>query len=198
MQKHESQRQSGNIATCNNSLGNWPTNCIHLTKIDLKDSNPDLTEPPDNSTVKESEEKSELNCNRQTKNPDCQLPHNVANLKFKPGCKHHHKIISSEHIDPKMGHLKRTHLAANSKPKDWTEVILQHPQACNQRPKDQTDTQDTIWDSGASACITNDKKDFTTPIKKMQNCKANGIRGAMAVTRSGKVRWSLINTVGEL
>ena len=96
-----------------------------------------------------------------------------------------------------MGHLKQVCLVANSKSKDWTKVILQHLQACTQRLKNQTDTCDTIWHSRASACITNNKNDFMTPIKKIQNCKANGISGAMGITRSGRVRWSLINTAGE-
>ena len=55
-----------------------------------------------------------------------------------------------------------------------------------------------IWDSGASVCITNNKNNFMTPIKKIQNCEANGISGAMGVTGSGKVRWSPIDTAGEL
>ena len=167
MQEHESQKQSGNIATCDPSLSTWLTNCIHLTKIDLEDSNPKPAELPDNSTVKESEEKSELNCNHQTNDPDCWIPHDVVNLELKPGREPCHKIICSEHIDPQMGHLKQAHLATNSKSKDWTKVILQHPQACAQRLKDQTDTCNAIWDSGASVCITNDKKDFMTPITKI-------------------------------
>ena len=98
-----------------------------------------------------------------------------------------------------MGHLKRAHLAANStKRKDWTKVILQHPQACNQCLQDQTDTCNAIWDSGASACVTNDKKDFIGPIKKMQNGEVNRISRVMGITGSRKVRWSLINTAGEL
>ena len=64
--------------------------------------------------------------------------------------------------------------------------------------QDQTDTHNTIWDSGASVCITNDKKDFIGPIKKMQNGKANRIIGAMGITGSGKARWSLIDTAGEM
>ena len=97
-----------------------------------------------------------------------------------------------------MGHLKRACLAANSKSKDWTKVILQHPQACTQRLDEETETCDIIWDSGASACITNDKNDFITPIKKIQNCKVNGISGAMGITGSGRVRWSPIDTAGQL
>ena len=171
---------------------------MHLTKIDLMDSNPNPAELPDDSAVTESEEKSELNRNHRTNNPDHQIPHDIANLNISPRRKPHHKIVSSEHIDPHMGHLKRVYLAADSKPKDWTKVILQHPQACTQRLNCKTETHDTIWDSGASACITNDKNDFTTPIKKIQNCKANGISGAMGITGSGRVRWSLIDTAGEL
>ena len=90
-------------------------------------------------TTISSEEKSELNSNQPANNPDCLLPSNLANLKLKPQPKPSQEFISSEHIDPKMGYLKRVYLAADStepidstKPKDWTKVILQHPQACNQ------------------------------------------------------------------
>ena len=55
-----------------------------------------------------------------------------------------------------------------------------------------------IWDSRASACITKDKSNFMTPIKKIQNHKVNGISGAMGITRLGRGRWSLNNTAGEL
>ena len=97
-----------------------------------------------------------------------------------------------------MDHLKCVHLAANSnKRKDQTKVIPQNPQACNQRLQNQADTHNAIWDSGASACVTNDKKDFIRPIKKMQNGEANRIIRAMGITGSRKARWSLIDTTGE-
>ena len=54
-----------------------------------------------------------------------------------------------------------------------------------------------VWDSRASACITNIKNDFVTPIKKMQNHKANRISRAMGVIGLGKVRWSPIDTAGD-
>ena len=121
---------------------------LHSTKIDLDEtsSNDDLfgeanvaenpTESPSNSHNSidtESEEKSEPNSNQQTNNPDHLLPSDLANLKLKPQCKTCQELISSEHINPKMGHLKHAHLAADStKPKDLTKVILQHPQSRNQ------------------------------------------------------------------
>ena len=98
-----------------------------------------------------------------------------------------------------MGHIKHVCLAANStKRKDWTKVIPQHPQACNNCLQNPDNTHDVIWDSKASVCITSNEKDFIRLIKKTQNGKANGISGAMGITGSGKVRWSLINTAGEL
>ena len=82
--------------------------------------------------------------------------------------------------------------------KTWTKAVLQHPQACNNRLQESTATYDVIWDSGASVCITNDKNDFIGPVKKIQNGKVNGISGAMGITGSGKVRWSLIDAAGEV
>ena len=46
-------------------------------------------------------------------------------------------------------------------------------------------------------CVANNKKDFIRPIKKTQNGKANRISRAMGITRSRKVRWSLIDAAGE-
>ena len=54
------------------------------------------------------------------------------------------RYTSTKHIDPKMGHLKQVYIAATGKDqgndseirgdhrptKNWTKVILQHPQAC--------------------------------------------------------------------
>ena len=83
------------------------------------------------------------------------------------------QYTSSGHIDPKMGHLKRVYVAINRGDLDinenvtdhahltqsnkWSKVILQHPQACTMNLND---TFDVIWDSGASFCITNNRKDF--------------------------------------
>ena len=64
--------------------------------------------------------------------------------------------------------------------------------------QDAANAHNAIWDSGASVCIANDKKDFIGLIdKKMQNGKVNRISGAMGVTGTGKIRWSLIDTAGE-
>ena len=85
--------------------------------------------------------------------------------------------------------------------KDWTKVILQHPQAHNHCLQGLADTCNAIWDSGALACITNDKKDFVGPIKKMQNGEVNGMisGAAMGIAGLGKVRCSLMDTAtGEL
>ena len=78
---------------------------------------------------------------------------------------------------------------------EWSKVILQHPQACNMNLND---TFDVIWDSGASFCITNNRKDFIGPIRKIKDGSVNGINGPMEITGSGRVRWSLLDTAGQL
>ena len=208
---HDPRRQSGwNIANHRRSdRTTWPaSNPIHLTDIDLhdvsSDSNPKPAELPTSSIHKESEEKSEPNGCHRPNDPDNLLPSDLANLELKPRRNSHHRT-GFQRIDPKMGHVKRVCLTADdvkckdyAKDKTWTKVVLQHPQACNNRLQESTDTHDVIWDSGASVCITNDKNDFIGPVKKTQNGKANGISGAMGITGSGKVRWSLIDAAGEV
>ena len=119
------------------------------------------------------------------------------------------RYTSTEHIDPKMGHLKRVYIAATGKDqgndseirgdhhptKNWTKVILQHPQACTINMRD---TFDLIWDSGASVCITHDKRDFIGPIKPIWNGTINGISGTMGITGCRRVRWSLLDTAGQI
>ena len=169
---------------CHNWLPTGPS--LHSTKLNLDEnsSNNDkffgeahgnhvsnLAELSINTIGTESEEKSELNSNHwssetheHSDDPDHLLPSNLAQLELEPQRKSCHNVVSSEHINPKMGHLKRVHLAADSKQstksKDWTKVTLQHPQACNHRLQDQANTCNVVWDSGASVCITNVKKDF--------------------------------------
>ena len=108
------------------------------------------------------------------------------------------QYTSSGHIDPKMGHLKRVYMAVNrgdlecsqsvkdqacsAQSNTWTKVILQHPQAC---AVNLNDTFDVIWDSGASFCITNNIKDFITPIKPIEDASVNGINGPMSIIGSG-------------
>ena len=108
------------------------------------------------------------------------------------------QYTSSGQIDPKMGHLKRVYMAVNRGDLDtdqsvnkqahltqsnkWTKVILQHPQACAVNLRD---TFDVIWDSGASFCITNNIKDFITPIKPIEDASVNGINGPMSIIGSG-------------
>ena len=114
----------------------------------------------------------------------------------------------SEHINPKMGHLKRVHTVAKNRDdgnirgagcltqaEDWAKVISQHPQACNTCL---CDTFEFIWDSGASACITNNKNNFIGPIRMIKNGEANGISEPMGITGCGRVRWSLLGTAGNI
>ena len=82
-----------------------------------------------------------------------------------------------------------------TKSSEWTKVTLQHPQACAVKL---SDTFDVMWDSGASFCITNEKKDFIGPIKPIKDATVNGINGPMAIIGSGRVRWSLLDASGQL
>ena len=109
-----------------------------------------LAELPSNTTSVESEEKSEPANDGNHWSPENhhdpfhQLPANPAKLGQKPQHKLCNNILSSQHIDPRMGHLKRVHIADNSKQstkvKDQTKVILQHPQACNHCLQDLANT----------------------------------------------------------
>ena len=72
---------------------------------------------------------------------------------------------------------------------------MQHPQAC---ALNLSDMFDVIWDSGTSFCITNNIKNFITPIKLIKDASVNGINGPMSIIGSGRVRWSLLDTAGQL
>ena len=103
-QEHKPQQQSGcnitmplNCCNCICTFCDWlPNNTpVHLTKINL-DETPsnanifgeaniaELPRKPRNLIDTESEEKSQLNSNQQTNNPDCLLPFNLTNLELKP------------------------------------------------------------------------------------------------------------------
>ena len=45
-------------------------------------------------------------------------------------------------------------------------VVLQHPLACK-AAMDDKDTFTVVWDSGASMCVSPDKKDFIGPINEL-------------------------------
>ena len=121
------------------------------------------------------------------------------------------QYTSSGKIDPKMGHLKRMYMAVNrgdldmeenineqvhlTQSNEWSKIILQHPRACTMKLND---TFDVIWDSGASFCITNNKNDFIGPIHKIKDGSVSGINGSLEITGSGRVRWSLLDTAGQL
>ena len=54
------------------------------------------------------------------------------------------------------------------------DVVLQHPSACI-ATMDNDDIFSIIWDSGASMCISGDKRDFTGKIKPVKNAVVKGI-----------------------
>ena len=125
---------------CNHTVPchDWLPNrlSLHSTKLNLDEnsSNNDkffgeahgnhvsnLAELSINTIGTESEEKSELNSNHwssetheHSDDPDHLLPSNLAQLELEPQRKSCHNIISSKHIDPKMGHLKCVCLADDS------------------------------------------------------------------------------------
>lgn len=77
------------------------------------------------------------------------------------------------------------------------DVILQHPGACLAAMNPE-DTFSIIWDSGASMCITHDKRDFVNKIKPMDNAVVSGISSGLEIKGLGRVRWSVLDTNGKL
>ena len=53
-----------------------------------------------------------------------------------------------------------------------------------------SDSQALMLDDGASACITNDKNDFTEPPRRV-DCKVKGIKGHTKATHRGTIKWHL-------
>jgi hypothetical protein len=54
-----------------------------------------------------------------------------------------------------------------------------------------------IWDSGASHCITNDKKDFVGPLKSTKGFqKLSGLAKGIQIKGAGHVEWTMIDTTG--
>ncbi len=53
-----------------------------------------------------------------------------------------------------------------------------------------TDARGIRIDNCASYCISNDKKDFITPLKKV-NKKLKGLGGTLADIYSGTIKWSI-------
>ena len=53
-----------------------------------------------------------------------------------------------------------------------------------------SDSQSLMLDDGASACITNDKNDFTDPPRRVDR-KVKGIKGHAKATHRGTIKWHL-------
>ena len=77
------------------------------------------------------------------------------------------------------------------------DVILQHPSAC-MAAMEKDDTFSVIWDSGASMCISGDKRDFIGKIKPLANVVVKGIVSGLKIEGMGHVRWSVLDTEGKL
>ena len=77
----------------------------------------------------------------------------------------------------------------------WTRVILQHPTACTAALDD---SYTVVWDSGASFCITNDRRDFVGQIHHIANSSVDGINSHLKLEGVGSVCWSLLDSTGNL
>ena len=53
-----------------------------------------------------------------------------------------------------------------------------------------SDSQALMLDDGASACITNDKNNFTEPPRRVDH-KVKGIKGHAKATHRGTIKWHL-------
>jgi hypothetical protein len=87
-----------------------------------------------------------------------------------------------------------------SNPSVWLSesVVLQHPKAC-QAAMATGDTFTVIWDSGASFCVTFDKKDFIGPIKALPKGSCiKGIANNLRIEGVGEVCWSIMDETGKL
>ena len=60
------------------------------------------------------------------------------------------------------------------------------------------DTFSVIWDSGASMCISGDKRDFIGKIEPLTNAVVKGIVSGLKIEGIGRVRWSVLDTEGKL
>ena len=61
------------------------------------------------------------------------------------------------------------------------------------------DTFTVIWDSGASMCVSPDKKDFIGPISKLPKpATIQAISNNLRIEGAGKVRWSMLDSKGNL
>jgi hypothetical protein len=87
-------------------------------------------------------------------------------------------------------------MARSTKPIDYSDIILQHPTAC-QAEMDTENSFTLIWDSGASACISSDKRDFKDGIKPHSG-QVTGIGSGMEIAGVGMVSWHILDANGRL
>ena len=78
-----------------------------------------------------------------------------------------------------------------------SHVVLSHPKAC-QAAMSHEDTFSLIWDSGASMCITGDKRDFIDAIQPISGAKIRGIVSGLSIKGYGHVQWSVLDNKGKL
>ena len=77
-----------------------------------------------------------------------------------------------------------------------TNVVMSNAKAC-QAAMSHDDTFSLIWDSGASMCITGDRRDFTGTIQPL-NGQVSGITNGLRIKGFGTVKWSLLDNQGKL
>ena len=77
-------------------------------------------------------------------------------------------------------------------------IVLQHPRACSAAMNAQ-DTYTIVWDSGASFCVSFERRDFVGEIKKLPKGSCiQGISNNLRIEGIGEVIWSVLDTAGKL
>ena len=77
-------------------------------------------------------------------------------------------------------------------------VILQHPAACRAAMRND-DTFTVVWDSGASMCVSFDRRDFIGNMQQLpKGSSIQGITNHLKIEGSGSVIWSIMGTTGRL
>ena len=112
---------------------------------------------------------------------------------------HHHKRIYKELYKKELLNLNNVYHVGGL---NWnhcsaTDVILQHPKACQAEMRPQ-DNFSVVWDLGASMCITNCKTDFVGETEQIKPVQVDGISSTLKLEAIGKVCWSLLDTNGKL
>ena len=78
---------------------------------------------------------------------------------------------------------------------DYENIILHHPTAC-QAKIDATHNFTLIWDSGASACISGDKRDFKDGMEPHTG-QVSGIGSGLKIEGVGTVSWHVLDVNGR-